>query len=29
VPEPEQVEVRLVEGGAQTDEVIVKPRGQA
>jgi pyrimidine operon attenuation protein / uracil phosphoribosyltransferase len=29
VPEPEQVEVRLVEEGARADEVIVKPRGQA
>jgi pyrimidine operon attenuation protein/uracil phosphoribosyltransferase len=29
VPEAEQVEVRLVEGGAAQDEVIVKPRGKA
>jgi pyrimidine operon attenuation protein/uracil phosphoribosyltransferase len=29
VPEGEQVEVRLKEGGARADEVIVKARGQA
>ncbi|GEJ57305.1 bifunctional protein PyrR [Anaeromyxobacter diazotrophicus] len=29
VPDREQVEVRLVEGGAQQDEVLVKPRGHA
>jgi len=29
VPEPEQVEVRLVEEGAGVDEVIVRTRGQA
>jgi pyrimidine operon attenuation protein / uracil phosphoribosyltransferase len=27
VPDREQVEVRLVEGGAKQDEVLVKPRG--
>jgi pyrimidine operon attenuation protein/uracil phosphoribosyltransferase len=29
VPEREQVEVQLVEGGAAEDQVIVKPRGKA
>jgi len=29
VAEGEQVEVRLVEGGAEKDEIIVKPRGKA
>ena len=29
VPEAEQVEVRLREGGAREDEVVVKARGHA
>ena len=29
VPEREQVEVQLVEGGAAEDQVIIKPRGNA